>query len=161
MAFSIVTFSDSLKNLFDKNNTTTSSYDVSGSLKTRVAKVTVGYHKDKPIPNTNYPCIWVEPRRSENEFAVTGRNALRDITIDYDIVAITNVGLGYESGREVADREMLQLSTNIETLLRNYPQLSVTTQVMSSLVNNCEYGAIETNETYNSMANIGLQIKIR
>ena len=160
MAFDILTFTDSLANLIDKNNTTTSSYNVSLSLTSKVVRVRTGYHRDKPIPNTDYPCIWVEPKRSSNEFNTTGRTALRDITLDYEIIAITNYGMGLEDGRERADREMLKLSSNLEILLRNYPRLSTTSQVMSSLISDVEYGVIESNETYNSMARLNLNIKI-
>lgn len=161
MAFDIVTFSDSVKNLIHKNNTTSSSYDVSGSLTTRVNKITVGYHKNKPIPIVDYPCIWVEPLNSSNEFAVVGRNALRDITVAYNIVAMTGIGMGYTDGREKSDREMLSLSANIEELFRNYPHLSVTSQVMSSLITESEYDVSEYNDTYISMANLKLEVKIK
>jgi hypothetical protein len=161
MAFSIVTFADTVKNLVDKNNTTTSSYDVSASLKARVVKSTVGYHKSKPIPNTNFPCVWVEPRHVGNEYVTIGRSALRDITVDMDIFAITNAGLGLANGRETADREMLQLSTNIETMLRNYPQLSATSYVMSAVITDVTYDVTEANDTYNSIAHIELQTKIK
>ena len=160
MAFDILTFSDAIKNLLDENNTSTSSYDISLSLTAKVAGVTVGYHKDKPMPLTNYPCVWVEPKREENEFNTTGRYALRDITLDYDIVAITQMGPGYEDGRERADREMLKLSANLEKMFRNYPRLSTTSQVMSSKITNVEYGSIDYNETYNSMAKLNLEVKI-
>lgn len=161
MAFSIVTFSNSLKNLLDKHNTTTSATDISSGLKERIKRVTVGYHKNKPIPVTDFPCIWVEPRRQENEFATTGRTALRDITLNYDIACITNIGPGYEDGRETADQEMLTLSTNVETMLRNYPALSVTSQVMWSTITDVEYDVENSNDTYNSIAKINLQIKMR
>lgn len=161
MAFDIVTFSDSVKNLVHKNNTTTSTYDVSGSLTTRVAKITVGYHKNKPIPIVDYPCVWVEPKNSRNEFVTVGRTALRDITLNYEIVAMTGIGMGYVDGREKADREMLTLSSNIEELFRNYPALSVTSQVMSSLITDSEYDVSEYNDTYISMAKLNLQVKIK
>ena len=161
MAFDIVTFSASLKNLVHKNNTTTSSYNVSSSLKQQVKWVKVGYHKDKPMTVVDYPCVWVEPRRKNDAFIEIGSTARRTMNLTFDIVAITQEGMGLTNGREVADNEMLQLSTNIETLLRNYPKLSVTSQVMQSTISDVEWGVIESNETYNSMARIELNIEIK
>lgn len=160
MAFNIVTFSNSLKNLFDKNNTTTSSHDVSGSLKTRVQSVRVGYHRDKPIPNVNYPCIWVEPKSTNNEFGISGNNSKREITLNYDIVGVVQIGIGYDNGREISDSEMLQLQTNIEKLIRNYPKLSITSQVMEAQITGTDFDVVESIDTYNSMAKLNLNIKI-
>jgi hypothetical protein len=160
MAFDLVTFTDSLVNLIDKNNTTTSSYDISGSLKTRVRKVSFGFYKNKPLPNILYPCVWVSPVKKANEFVELGRSAKRKQVIEYEIAAITNEGIGYENGREVADQEMLQLSSNLETLFRNYPRLSVTAQVMQSQISDISYDVSEYNETWNSMSLLKLIVDI-
>ena len=161
MAFDILTFSDKIKTLIDDNNTTTSSYDVSGSLKTRIQKVTVGYHRFKPIPLIDYPCIWVEPVHRSNDFSEIGNSANRNMNMDYDIVGITNEGLGYANGRETADREMLQLESNLELLFRNYPRLSNTAQVLWSLVTDVSFDVSEFNDTYNSMAILRLNIQVK
>ncbi len=161
MAFSIVTFSASLKNLIHKNNTTTSSNDVSGTLKNRIQKITVGYHKGKAIPTINYPCIWVEPASMVNDFSEIGSSVNRNMTLDFDIVAITNEGLGYDNGRETSDNEMLQLETNLEKLFRNYPRLSITSQVQSSLITGVMFDVAESNDTYNSMAKLRLTVNIK
>ena len=161
MAFNIVTFSASLKNLLSKNNTTTSSYDISNSLKVRINKITTGYHTGKPMLTIDYPCIWIEPTSKSNEFSEIGNSANRNMSLDYDIVAITNEGLGYSNGREVADNEMLQLESNLENLFRNYPRLSITSQVQSSLITSVNFDVSESNETYNSMAKLRLTINIK
>lgn len=159
MAFSIVTFTGSLQNLIHKNNTTTSSLDISSNLVNRVKSVTAGFHQGKSIPNTLYPCVFVEPKRKEDEFNELGTTARRNMKLNYDIIAITNYGLGLPNGRKEADDEMLQLSTNIEKLFRNYPRLSITS-VMHAIVTSAEYDIVESNETYNSMAKIGLTVDI-
>lgn len=161
MAFNIVTFCTSVKNLIDKNNTTTSSYDVSSSLKSRVNKTTVGYHRNKPIANVDYPCVWVEPTHKENAFSEIGNYANRNMLLELDIVGITNEGLGAKNGRETSDTEMLQLSSNLETLFRNYPRLSITSQVQSSLISEVSYDISESNDTYNSITILKLSVNIK
>lgn len=157
--FSILTFSSSLRNLINKHNTTTSAHDISNGLKERIKSVTVGFHEGKAIPSTLYPVVYVEPRRREEDWQELGPTARRKMTLEFQIVAITDYGLGVYSGRETADQEMLRVSSNVEKLLRNYPKLSITS-VMSSLVTGVEYDTKESNDTYNSIAQIGLMVEV-
>ncbi len=161
MAFSIYTFSNSVKNLVHKNNTTTSGFDISAGLLKRVSKITMGYHEDKPVANISYPAVWVEPKRKAEMFTVLGPNAMRTMTADFDIIGIVDSGLGAFDGREQSDGEMLKLGANLETLFRNYIDLSNTTQGIRAMVTSSEYDIVESNDTYNSIVKLNLEIKIR
>jgi hypothetical protein len=141
----------------DKNNTTGSSYNISSSLTSAVQAVYVGYHVNKPIPNTVYPVIFIEPRDKVENFEQLGNTARRTIDVYCDIVAITNYGMAIS--RETSDNEMLQLSANIETLLRNYPRLSQTAVMMSN-IDGTDYDVVESNDTWNSIARIKLAANI-
>jgi hypothetical protein len=102
----------------------------------------------------------VEPKSTNNEFGISGNNSKREITLNYDIVGVVQIGIGYDNGREISDSEMLQLQTNIEKLIRNYPKLSITSQVMEAQITGTDFDVVESIDTYNSMAKLNLNIKI-
>ena len=158
MALDLISIRSSIKNLLDKNNTNTSSYYISNNLSTTVQQVVAGYHLSKPVPDYLYPAIWVELKNKTEEFANLSNSARRDATINFDIVAVVQHGLGQIDGREASDIEMITLASNIETLLRNKVQLSQTSVVVQSLANGTEYDVVESNDTYNSIAIIGLEV---
>jgi len=159
VAFSIYTFSNSVNNLVNKNNTTTSGLDISSGLKKRIQKITMGFHENKPNLNILYPAVWVEPKVKSSNFAKMGGNAYRSMTVDYQIIGIVQTGLGVFDGREESDGEMLKLSANLDTLLRNFIKLSQTSVTMS-LVESTEYDVIESNDTYNSICKLNLKVNI-
>ena len=160
MALDLITFGDSLQNLINKNNTTSSSFDVSGSLNERVTEVIRGYHSAKPIPDFKFPLVYVELATKTEEFAQLGRTAKRNITLQYNIIGVTDYGLGLSEGREAADDEMIQLSSNMEELFRNYPKLSNTAQVQSAIIDNVIYDVVEGDGTYNASSVISLSVNI-
>lgn len=161
MAFSIYTFSNKVRNLVNKNNTTTSGFDISSGLNKRVTKVIMGFHSKKPQQNIQYPLVWVEPRVKIDEFASLGNNAKREMTIRYEVTGIVQGGMGAFDGREQSDNEMLKLSANLETLFRNYIDLSNSSEVMSSILESIEYDVIEFNDTWNSICKLNLEAKVR
>ncbi len=59
MSYSLSTLRTSVANLLSKNNTTTSTYDISTSLNVRVKNVISGYRKVGKL-QIEYPAIWVE-----------------------------------------------------------------------------------------------------
>ena len=162
MAFNIYTFSDSVRNLVNKNNTITSDYDISEGLSKRIRKVFLGYHEKKPIINELYPAVWVAPKTKNEDFDSLGNaSAKRDMTLQFEVTGIVQQGLGEIDGREVSDEQMMKLSANLDTLFRNYIRLSNTSSVVSSLVETTEYDVIESEDTWNSITKLNLNIKVR
>lgn len=161
MAFSIYDFSDKLRNLVDKNNTITATYDISAGLSTRIKNVFLGYHDKKPTINILYPAVWVEPKEKAEDFSQLGNAAAkRNIEVNYEIVGIVQTGQGQFSGREVSDNEMMKLSANIDTLFRNKINLSNSTECLSAIVRSTEYDVVEYEDTWNSICKIRLNVKI-
>lgn len=158
MALDLISIRSSIKNLLVKNNTNTSSFNISANLSTTVQQIVAGYHLSKPTPDFMYPAVWVELKNKSEEFGLIGNSAKRDGVINFDIVAIVQDGLGQFDGREKSDIEMIQLANNIEGIFREKIQLSQTSVITSSLVTNTDYDVIESNDTYNSIAIIELEV---
>lgn len=169
MAFSASGFIGSVENLIYKNNTTTSSYDISTGLSTRVSdsgfyKGVVGAHELVPVALTMYPVVFVEMKNKQEEFAQLGRENKRYINVFFDIVPVIqyNAGVSYSvTGHELASTELLKITQNIEYLFRAYPKLSQTSQVMECLNEGTEYTGGKTGDTtYNMFSRIGYKARI-
>jgi len=161
MAFNIKTFSDNVVNILTNANTTTATIDISDGLTDkRVQSIKLGYHVNKSHLNILYPAIWIEPQSRSDQFAQIGNNAKRDMIVPFNIVAIVQTGLGSINGRENSDSEMLQLSSNIETFIRNNIRLSSTSDVLQTLITNVNYDVTEDNDTYNSISIISCESKV-
>ena len=161
MAYSTLTLADSILNLINKNDTDTSSYDVSASLNQRVQYGVVGYHIKKPLRVDQYPAIFVEPGNRVEEFETASGSGSRTMNVPFSIVAITQYGAGQEDGRNLADREMIQLSDNLSYLFRTYPRLSNTSYVLQAGIDGVEFGVEEYENTYNSISRINLTVRIK
>jgi len=159
--YSTLTLADAIKNLIDKNDTDTSSYDVSASLNSRVQYTTVGFHNNKPVPLFNYPAIFVEPGTRQEEYETLSTSHSRTMIVPFSIVSIVNYGEGQEDGRRLADRESIQLSDNLTYLFRNFERLSSTSYVMQAVVDSVEFDIQESENTYNSISKITLQVKVK
>ena len=165
MAWDAKTFLTSIENLLIKNNTSTATYDISSALHARVKTFYKGASKmyiDFPVPQTLYPCIFTELKSKTEEYRVIRRpsNAQRDLSVQVDIIPVCSYGAGMVDARENASLECLQLTQNIEDILRNNITLSISSVHMSNIVNT-EYGVKIKNEYYNSLAIISLNIKTR
>jgi hypothetical protein len=156
MAVNILSIKNSLKNLIDKNNTNTSSYNVSASMTSKVAYITGGNSKRQPVLNINYPAIFVELASTVDDHITMGMTARRETEAEFNIVAVTDYGQGTGEDGEEIDNEMIQLTQNIHNLLRNYITLSNT--VDSCLITGTNY---ITDEGYNARSEIQLRIKRR
>ena len=161
MAYSTLTLADSILNLITKNDTDTSSYDVSKSLNQRVNYTAVGFHAKKPLRIDQYPAIFIEPGNRVEEFETASGSGNRTMAVPFNIVSITQYGAGQEDGRNLADREMIQLSDNLSYLLRANTRLSNTSYVMQSVIDGVEFGVEEYENTYNSISRISLQVRIK
>jgi hypothetical protein len=165
----LVTVLTGIESLLNKNNTNTSAYYVSSSLTSQVQKFykgTSGLSERLPIPSVLYPAVCVELESKQEEWSQIGRaTAKRDMTLKVNIIPIINYGAGVitdeAAGREMSNLECITLAQNIEYLIRNKIDLSLTTQgVLSCLIDNTEYGvSYNSNDTYVSMARISLNIR--
>ena len=156
MSISLIDLRETIRNLIDKNNTETSSYNISDNLNERVTQVINNYHENYPVPDPLYPIIFVELKNKGENFSHIGNTAKRDMIINFDIVGVVDYGIGV--GREYSDIEMITLSQNLEMLFRNHSRLSATSYITSSLITNVEYDVIEFNDTWNSICILNLQV---
>jgi len=154
-----------LKNLFKKNNESASSYDLSSGMYKRVEYIKFGVqgsHKT-PVPNIIYPMIYLELKDKTEEFATACQGGKKLITLNYDIVPVVNYGFGFAenttTGRDISDFYIVTLTDNIENLLRDKPQLSITS-VNVSEIGSTEYDIMESNDTWNSISKINLTVEL-
>jgi hypothetical protein len=159
MALNIISFKNSLQNLLHKNNTTTSAYDISASMAVRIKTIEAQYSK-VPIINILYPAVFVEINRQTELFETVGVGARRRVEISADLVAIANYGMGIPDGRQKAEEQMFYMAQNIQALIRAYPKLSQTSLVMQANIESVEYGVVESNDTWNCAAKIGLNVTV-
>lgn len=156
----------SLKALFAVNNTTTATYDLSENLTGKRVQTIIsgvaGSHAEVPIPLVGYPAVIVEAATSAQEHTELGNNARRDIDIVWDVYAITHYGAGSgdeRAGRQAADSEVLELTANMERLIRNNIRLSNT--VDWCIVETVDYGAQVGDKTYNAVAKMSIKAHVR
>lgn len=161
MALNLVSLLDSFENLLDKNNTTTSDYDISNNLNIRVQKFYSGIdglHDKSPIPINLYPVVFIELINKTEEISQLGHStANRNMEINFNIIPVIYYGAGSEiefvEGRIKANKEVLYLSQNIESLIRNNITLSNTVDWVN--VDNTEYSiSLNENATYNMISKI-------
>jgi len=159
MALSAINILNSVKNLLDKNNTTTSDYDISANLERRVVKIYRGVsnlYEHKTIPKNYYPCVFVELDSIREENAQLGNSAKRDVSGTINIIAVTM--LEKPAGAESADTEIIRLSENIQKLLRNKITLSNTVDYIEDIA--VDYNVITRADTYNNISKIIINFKI-
>jgi len=126
MSVNLLTWRDSVINLLDKNNTTTSSYDISSGLVARVKSVKGG-QPDYGISTTQLPKIWVRIGEYAEERNSLGDSSHRESSVAFDLYPMTQAGAGHDSGgRLKAEDEMIKLTQNILDLIRAKNDLSIT-----------------------------------
>jgi hypothetical protein len=163
MSLNIASVTSLVINLLDKNNTTTSSFDVSSSLAVRVQIVGIGEPEVIPIPSTQYPAILVNAESQSEDWSQLGATARRLVTINFQVVPITYAGLGQmgESARENSYIELYQLTSNIENVFRNKPDLSGTSLGITMVrVSDVKYGKIRGENYYCQTAIINLEVQL-
>ena len=149
MAWGMDTFTSSVVNLLDKNNTTTSSADISGGLVNRVKVVRRGKYSIAPIPNTQYPCVFVRVRSKDSDtFEHLGNcNHKRDQYANVEIVPIVQLGTNLNS-----EAEMYKLTSNIEALIRAHISLSST--VNDCLIVGVDYDSESVSDEFHNVFSI-------
>jgi hypothetical protein len=168
----LVSLLGTIQNLLEKNNTTTSSFDISANLNKRIVsfhKGVEGMSEKLPIPNHLYPACFVELSSKTEDFADLGRRPKREAFIGFDIVLVTHYGIGSDrtsvSNRETAGLENLQGTQNIEYLLREKIHLSTTSSdtdnyVLQNLLPDTDYSTSYNEDTYNVVSKITNRSKI-
>jgi len=154
---SVLDIKNSVKNLINKNNTNTSSYDISDGLEERVKFITSANSAKQPVLNIDYPAIFVELKNYSGEHVELGMSARRNIEAQIDIVPVVHYGMGLEDASEESDDECALLVENIKELFNN--NIKVSSTVDRCLVSGIEYDIDEG--TYNSQARINLLINKR
>lgn len=162
MALSLIDLLTTTENLLIKNNTNTSSYDISEGLNKRVVnfyKGSSGLFNKIPIPKSLYPACCIELIKKPEEFAQLGRTAKRNVEIRMDIITITNYEASSNEGESLENSQLenIRLSQNIESLIRNKVDLS-TTAIHTALISDVDY-SIDTDNIYNNVSRISLNLK--
>jgi hypothetical protein len=147
------TVRNAIVSILDANNTTTSSYDISGSLQTRVQRVIAG-HPKRPVGLDEYPVIFVSLSGKSEESPFLGDSAARDVSVDWTVHCLTCLSESATS----AENECITLTDNVEHTLRNYIDLSGT--VDYSTLDSTEYSLEDENSTYVHTGRIGLVTKL-
>ena len=156
MAVNELSIKNSLINLISKNNTNTSSYDLSGSLQERVRFIHGSSADRVPALIIDYPIVFVELNSLVDSHTELGLSSRRDVEAGFQITAITNYGIATED-YEDTDNEMIQLTYNLHYLLRNNIKISST--VDSCLITGTDYRTDEG--TYNARSVTQLIVKKR
>lgn len=146
MPWGMDTFTSSVVNLLSKNNTTTSAYDISSGLTTRVKLVRRGKYDITPIPNTQYPCIFVRVRSKDTDvFEHLGNcNHKRDQYANVEITPIVQMGSNVYS-----EVEMYKLTSNIEALIR--AKVSLSSTVNDALITGVDYDSVAVSDEFHNV----------
>jgi hypothetical protein len=145
---------DSIANLISKNNTTTSSYNISLSMTSKVLTIKSSSIKN-PIPNVILPAIIIDIENNKSEFQSLGSGAIKKHIFNVSIYGIVDYGMGQPQGRDLSDAEMMILAGNVEKLFNYYIGISGT--VDYSNITNVDYDVEMGNDTWNSGFKINLE----
>ncbi len=115
------TVQSAIVSILQANNTTTSSFDLSSGITPRIDNANI-YARALKDNVQEFPAIFVWRAGKSEEYAALGRNTRRDISIDFTIAAVTQ----YADSATSAQNQNMTLADNVETILRNYIDLSQT-----------------------------------
>lgn len=151
-------FLDSVHNLIAKNNTTTSTYNVSNSLTSSFAAIYKGIDGSAtkyPIININYPCVYVEMKSADRDFSELGRQSRRSINGDVDVYVMFASGAGTPEGRYTADKQVLKALENIEKLFDNFISASGACDWINIV--RAETAIVQNQDTWNSVGKLSMK----
>ena len=115
-----------------------------------------GLHQSYPVPKSLYPVIFVEAVSKSEAFSCLGNYSERDAELSVNIIPVTEYGIGIDSSREHAANEILQITQNIENIIRDHVALSST--VESCNIESTTYGTQLREDTWNHVSIINLKI---
>jgi hypothetical protein len=147
---------NSLQNLITKNNTITSSWNLSSSLSSQIVTISGGNSNRVPVLNIDYPAVFIELDGINDNHVEMGKTSRRDVEMSFKITCVTDYGIARED-YEDTDNEMIQLTYNLHNLLRNNVKISNTCD--SCLITGTDYTTDEG--TYNARSVTNLLIKKR
>lgn len=163
MSLDVLTLLKGIKQYINENNTTTSSNDISSTLHSRVATLwhgANGMSDNLPLGTNELPSVIVELANDNEEISTLGKNALRDVIIKVNVVALTDYGMGLVDARQKAVEENITLTQKIKDLLRlNHGRMSDVCDY--SVIESTDYGIKYSNDTWNVASKIGLSVRKR
>ena len=151
-----------LHDILSANNSVGGDYDISKNLNGRVKAIykgVEGMHEEFPIMKTLLPCVFLEVANKQEVFGQLGNSAKRNMELSYTIVPYTSHGIGTGAegeARENASKEIIQLTDNIERLMRQNVNLSGTVQRCH--VTSTDYRSTVRESVYTCQSVIRLQI---
>ena len=153
----VVSLTAAVVSFLEANNTTTSGNDLSEGLAGRVKIIRQGMrgaHQNTPDPLASYPMVYVELSETAHEFEQLGRQSRRKVNFGYALVGITQskAGGAEQTGREDADKESIQLASNIQGIIQQNITLSNTVDMVS--VGSTDYNASTSENTYNAISTV-------
>ena len=163
MALNLVSLLSTTSALIKRNNTTTSGYNISSSLKKQVQAVYIGaegMHNGCQIPYERFPVVFVELGQKSEHIHRMGNYANRDVELYLHFVGMISYGMGSAEeagGRENAHVECIRLMGNIEYMLRNKVTLSATVQICE--VESTTYN-VDRESIYNIVGDITAKVTI-
>ena len=126
MSINELDIKNSLQNLIVKNNTNTSDYDLSSSITSKVVTVS-GANADKVATiNIDYPAVFVKLNNHSDNHNELGNTARRDVDLEFRISCIMQEEAVAIDNAENIDNENIQLTHNLQELLRNNVKISNT-----------------------------------
>ena len=131
MALNLVTLRNSVINYLNKNNTSTSSNDLSSGLHGRIKTIKKGKADRTAIPNNLYPAILCRVSSVNEELAQLGNGATRTHRINIILEAMTMYGMAVSE--EASADENYTLSQNITSLLRQDMTMSNTVSMIDNV----------------------------
>ena len=155
MSLNVISILSTTANLLDKEKAT-----INAGLNKSFTKIVIGVdglHESYPVPKHLYPIIFVEVANKSEDFSCMGNYSERDTDISMTIVPVTDYGEGIGRSREYAAQEILQITQNIENVIRDHIALSST--VESCNIEGTSYGVQVREDTYNHVSRISLKIK--
>lgn len=127
MSVDLNNLKEQIQTIFQTENTTTATRDLSSGLETRVQRVLKVNPARIPIQSTWYPfvSVWIDKKDVEpSDFARTQLSARRKCEVDLKIVgAVWNSSITDEE-IDPADEDCEDLMENIEEILRGNPTLN-------------------------------------
>jgi hypothetical protein len=154
MSLNVLSILSTTANLLEKEKDT-----VNLNLNKKYSNVVIGVdglHQSYPVPKSLYPVIFVEAVSKSEAFSCLGNYSERDAELSVNIIPVTEYGIGIDSSREHAANEILQITQNIENIIRDHVALSST--VESCNIESTTYGTQLREDTWNHVSIINLKI---
>ena len=156
MPFNTRTVQSALQSVLATANTTTAANDLSASLVRRVQIVEMGRPANRPLAQFQLPAVLVYAKDKDENYDELGggtgtrRRIITHFGVLCAVMASPFEGGATQRGHDQVEEQLITLTTNVETVLRNDINLSATVSFQRPM--NTEYHAsvegIATESTY-------------